>query len=119
MQGSIIFISSPYSHSDKSIQNERFETACKLVAILLNNGKFPISPIIHGHPTTKYNVRGDWEFWRDYCYKLIDICDIVYVLDMEGWEESTGILSEIQYAKSLEKEIYLINHKNGKIIKKI
>lgn len=119
MKSNLIFISTPYSHIDKSIQIERFELTCQMVALLLNQGKFPISPIVHGHPTTKYGVRGDWEFWRDYCIEFIQSCKSVYVGDIEGWDISTGVKEEIEISKSLDKEVYLVNHKTAEIIRQI
>lgn len=119
MQSNLIFISTPYSDPDKSVQESRFEMACQLVAKLLNEGKFPISPIVHGHPTTKYGVRGDWQFWQEYCRQMIQVCQVVYVGDLEGWQQSTGVREEIEFAKSLDKKIYLINHKNAEIIKQL
>lgn len=119
MSSNLIFISTPYSHQDKSIQEERFELCCEMVALLLNQGKFPISPIVHGHPTTKYGVSGDWKFWKDYCYEFIKSCKEVYVGDIDGWDESQGVKEEIEMAKSLGKDIYLINHKTAEIIKQL
>ena len=119
MESNLIFISTPYSHPDKLVQIERFETTSQLVATLLNQGKFPISPIVHGHPTTQYGVRGDWQFWSDYCHEFIKACKMVFVGDLEGWEQSTGVQAEVEYAKSIGKEIYLINHKNGEILKQL
>lgn len=37
------------------------------------------------------------------CYKLIDLCDELYVL--RGWQKSKGARAEINYAKSLGKPI--------------
>lgn len=44
---------------------------------------------------------------------------MVFVGDLEGWEQSTGVQAEVEYAKSIGKEIYLINHKNGEILKQL
>lgn len=119
MQSNLIFISSPYSHPDKSVQESRYELICELASILINKGEYPISPIINGHPTTKYGVRGDWEFWSNYCIEILSVCQKVYVVDLDGWQESTGVKYEIDLAKSLDKEVYLINNKNGEVITKI
>lgn len=118
MQSNLIFISTPYSHPDKSVQVERFEITCQLVANLLNQGKFPISPIVHGHPTTGYGVRGDWQFWQDYCHEFIRVSQVMYVGDLDGWQESTGVQAEIDYAKSLGKNVYLVSIE-GQIIKEL
>lgn len=37
------------------------------------------------------------------CYKLIDMCDCVAMLD--GWQESKGAKAELTYAKSLGKKV--------------
>lgn len=118
MKSNLIFISTPYSHPDRLVMIDRFETTCQVVAKLLNQGKFPISPIVHGHPTTHYGVRGDWEFWNNYCHEFIIASHIVYVVDMEGWRESTGVQAEIKFAKEINKPVYLIDL-DGQIIQEL
>ena len=44
--------------------------------------------------------------YKDYMaidYKLIDLCDGIYMLD--GWQKSKGACAELSYAKSLGKKV--------------
>lgn len=40
----------------------------------------------------------DAAFWKAYNFDFIRRCDSVYVLDIEGWQESKGVMMEIKLA---------------------
>jgi hypothetical protein len=111
----MIFISSPYSHPDKSVVENRFESTCELVAKLLNKGHYVMSPIVHGHNLLKYDLPGDWEFWQGYCIDMIKRCEEVWVYNINGWEDSSGVKGEIEVAKKIGKRVFLINNDGIKI----
>ena len=60
----MIFLASPYSHSDSEIRRKRFEAACKVAGMLISEGKLVFSPIAHNHPiATHRNLPLDAQFW--------------------------------------------------------
>ena len=86
----------------------------KLVYELLMDGKFPYSPILHCHELSKkYDLPGEYKFWKDNDRNAIEHCSEVYVLmmvdDYGSWEKSTGITDEIYYAERLGKKITYLN----------
>ena len=48
-----------------------------------------------------------WEQYMEVDYKLMDICDTIYMLS--GWENSKGANSELEYAKKRKMNIVYEN----------
>jgi hypothetical protein len=95
----LIFISSPYSHEDKSIVEDRVLKVSKFAAKIVSEGKVAISPIAYGHTLlTFHKMPSDWKFWKNYCETFIAKCDKMVVLMLDGWEESDGVKGEIEFA---------------------
>ncbi len=105
----MIFISSPYSHKDKKIEHERYVETCKYAAWLFSLNEKAISPVIIGHPLLQHEkLPGDFTFWKNYSFDLLNNCQQLHVLELDGWEESVGIQHEIIYAQSKEIEVVYI-----------
>jgi len=106
----IIYIASPYSHSDQNVQNERYNTICKLVSKLVAEGNVAFSPIVYGHTLLQYHdMPGDWQFWKNFCESFLYKCDEMIVYKMDGWEKSSGVQGEIKLATELGIKITYIN----------
>lgn len=103
----MIFISSPYSSIDPEIVLDRYEKVCLFCAKMLREGYFVLSPIAHGHAIASFdsNLPVDWAFWNNYCTTMIERSDEVWVLMLDGWEQSTGVKGEIEIATKLNKTI--------------
>jgi len=114
MKNKLIYLASPYTAGSKKAQAERYEAACIVTAKLIKDGLFVFSPIVHSHHLVKYGLDGDWEFWSDMDKIMIDKCDMMYVLMLNGWHESVGVDAEIHYAISKFKEVKYLNV-NGEI----
>lgn len=96
----MIFLSSPYTHVDKKIQQERYDKVAEIAAKLTSNGEHAFSPIIYGLELCKYkDMPTDFKFWGDFCMNFLKRCDKMYVLQFDGWESSTGVQAEIKFAK--------------------
>lgn len=108
--GEIIFISSPYSSTNKELKEYRFKNLCEVCGLILNRGNFPLSPVVHGVPIAEHcDLPDDFDFWGDYCKKMIDISDRIYVLLTIGWDSSKGVKDEIDYAKKIGKAVFLVS----------
>jgi hypothetical protein len=98
----LIFISSPYSHKDKEILEDRVSKVSKFAAKLVSDGKVAISPIVYGHTLlTFHDMPSDWGFWKNYCETFITKCDKMVLLMLDGWKESEGVKGEIEFATKL------------------
>jgi hypothetical protein len=101
----MIYLASPYSykHDDPKIimmmKNARFEAVCRAAAEIMGRGLLVFSPIAHSHPIAAFG--GDFEYWQEFDETILGACIELWVLKIEGWEESSGIENEIRIATNL------------------
>lgn len=96
----LIYLSSPYSNPDETVRHERYRWAMLTVTHYLHQGIYLYSPILHNHPITCYDDLGSAEEWLEFDYVILDRCDEMWVLCIEGWESSLGISAEIAYCNT-------------------
>src|SRR4051794_15067165 len=101
----MIYLASPYSHSDPRIRESRFQAACRATAQLIRAGHSVFSPIVHGHPLACLGIPTDWAFWQRFDEEHLKRCDELLVLQIEGWRESEGVQAEIVLAAALRMRI--------------
>jgi hypothetical protein len=64
------------------------------------------SPIAHGWPIAESgSLPTSWEYWKESCIVMVSRCQRFIVLTMDGWDTSTGVLAEIEYALSIGLKI--------------
>ena len=102
----MIYLASPYSHSDAGIREQRYHDACQAATRLLQSGQPVFAPIVHGHPLVGCGLPTDWSFWGRICRHYLEACQQVVVLMLNGWEQSIGVRAEIEIATSLEKPVW-------------
>jgi hypothetical protein len=105
MQDALIYLCSPYTHPDLSVRQARFDAACRAAADLIRQGKLILSPIAHSHALCQYDLPLDWEFWQQVDRRLLETCNEVVVLMLDGWEQSVGVQAEIAIARELGKPV--------------
>ena len=76
----------------------------------MDDGHRVFSPITHSHPISKHtNVNPcDHEFWMRQDLWILAVCDVLYVLCVEGWEKSSGVQKEIEIATKLGMNIVYV-----------
>jgi len=85
---------------------ERFNKVSYVAGDLMKQGYCVISPITHSHTIAELqDMPKDWGFWKSQDLTLLSKCDILYVLQLDGWKESIGVNAEIEYAKDNDIEI--------------
>jgi hypothetical protein len=100
MLSKVIYVASPYNHPDDDIRYLNFLKVSKYSAKMISEGHVVISPIAYGHPLLSYvEMPYDFEFWSNFCLSLLNKCDEIHVLTLDGWDKSRGVLEEIQFAK--------------------
>ena len=104
----MIYLASPYTHPVPEVQNQRFEAVCRRAAQMLRLGIHVFSPIAHTHPIAAYGLPKNWRFWESYDREILDMCSEVYVLMLDGWEDSVGVRAEIKMATDLGKKVTYI-----------
>ena len=96
----MIFVSSPYSHKDKQVQEQRYKAICEYIAKQVALGITCFSPIVYGHTLLQYHeMPSDWTFWKNFCETFLSKASELWVIQSEGWDTSEGVAAEIAFAK--------------------
>jgi hypothetical protein len=127
----MIYLASPYTahvppeyaltaddYSAKK-QEENYINACIACARIMMKGHLVYSPIAHWHVidllTKEFQIGeiGYEDYLAADC-EMIDKCDELWVLMLDGWEKSNGVKYEIGYAEMKNKPIkYYILEEDG------
>jgi hypothetical protein len=100
------YVASPYSDPSPSIMNHRYRLTMQACANLTAEGYFVISPILHWHETaTQFGIPTDCEFWESYNRTLMEVCDGIIILMIDGWKKSKGVAKELAWAQGLGLEV--------------
>lgn len=105
----LYYLSCPYNDSNTELSHLRLEAANKATAELLKAGKIVFSPLTHNVTLLKYGLPTGWEFWGPLDEALIQRCDKLLVLKIDGWDKSSGVAKEMAIAESLGKPIEFID----------
>lgn len=104
---SITYVASPYNHPDSTVREYRYLAVVNFTAWLsLNRPITPYSPIVHWHEIAKrYKLPTHADYWLKINHDMIDQCDSIHVLCINGWKTSVGVTEEINYARDHGKEL--------------
>jgi len=95
----LIYLASPYSDPNADIRNTRYQQACKTASILFKKGLFIFSPIAHSHNIAYLGgIHSGFSAWRDFDFKMLEVCSVFCILTLSGWEKSKGIKEELSFA---------------------
>ncbi len=65
-------------------------------------GLFIYSPISHSHPIALAGgLPLGWDFWEKYDRAILESCWKIIVVQVDGWDKSSGVSEEIKIAKEL------------------
>jgi len=105
----MIYLASPYTHTDPKVRESRFHDACKVAGRLMQKGHRIFSPIAHSHPIAlSCGLPTEWGFWKKYDMEFLKLCSQLWIIQLKGWNESLGISKEIKISRRLEKPIYYV-----------
>lgn len=77
-------------------------------------GEIGLQPDCPYAPNRGLRLARHWAFWRRYDRAMLERCDELVVLQLDGWEESIGVKAEIAIAKELNLPDGLIDTKTRK-----
>lgn len=106
----ISYLVSPYSYGGESSYEHRlsnYKMACRQAWLLFGMGINIYSPIVHHHNIQAVETMDEMTTadWMQYDLPYLDVAEKIYVLCLEGYEESPGVQAEIAYAKDTGKYI--------------
>lgn len=96
----MIYIASPYSHENKLIESWRYEQAFAYARKLTAKGEVAFSPITYGHQFALRDFPGDASYWYSFNRQMLLASHSIHLLQLPGWEESSGIAMELDFAKN-------------------
>ena len=97
-----IYLACPYTSQDPEIRQTRVEVASITAALLAESGKAVYSPITHGHPMSQHlrpSALTDHEFWMKQCLPILAAADELWLLPLDGWQQSRGVQEELAFAQ--------------------
>lgn len=109
-QHDLVYVATPYSRYPQGLDSA-YEDACEAAWWLNCAGVNHYSPIIYTHPlAAMWGVdRLDAPFWLSFDGAMMNACDALAVIKMEGWNESEGVALEIAKFTDAGKPIYTID----------
>ena len=110
----MIYLASPYTDPDVNIQEQRYEEVTKVAAELTQEfGHAFILPITQSHQMVKHipELGGSFANWKDIDLLFLSRCDEMWVVNMPGWDTSTGVTAEIRFAKEQNIPVMLLSRK--------
>lgn len=98
----MIYVASPYTHTSMLVMDQRERQVAFYTAGLIRQGFPAFSPIVYGHSLhDRYVLQAEASFWRELNFKFLSIASSLHVLQLAGWEKSTGVMEEIEEATRL------------------
>lgn len=113
----MIYLASPYSSPSSSERHLRFKLVEQCTAGLMSKGVAVFSPIVHCHELANvYKLPTDAAYWEAYNMQFLRKADALYVLKIEGWDESLGVAQEIGVAKALHLPIHYVDEQGVSVL---
>lgn len=53
-----------------------------------------------------------WDYWEEYSKLLLEKCNGLIVITVDGWQDSTGLAGEIKLANDMNIPVYYIDNIN-------
>lgn len=105
-----IYLACPYSHPDAEVRENRVELANQVAAEIMQDGYIVFSPLSHSHGIAHYiGNHMEHDFWLKQCLAFIPWCDELWIMQLPGWKESSGIKMEVEVAGKKNKNIKYIS----------
>ena len=96
---SFIYLASPYSHPESAIRHQRYEQAKDFTADCMKQGHIIFSPIANNHLiAVEHDLPKDFDFWMTFDLAFLRVAEKLWILMLEGWDESKGVQKERETA---------------------
>ncbi|OYU08841.1 MAG: hypothetical protein CFE47_00325 [Pseudomonas sp. PGPPP1] len=106
-----IFLACPYSHADASVTHDRFIACNKVAATIIEAGHAVFSQVSMSHPINLAFEGKDsaaiGKLWAPVDAFFMDALDELIILDLPGWDLSSGIKREVEFFKSRGRRVSL------------
>ncbi len=86
----------------------------RYAAHLLSLQKLVFSPLSHGAQLDSADIPDS--VWYELGLRIMEGCDELYLLALEGWEDSEGVRMELDLAWELDIPVYVVNPDTHEVI---
>ena len=112
-----IFLACPYSHADASVTHERFIQCNKVAATIIESGHGVFSQVSMSHPINLAFEGKDsatiGKLWAPVDALFMEMMEELIILDLPGWDLSSGIKREIEFFKNRGQKVSLWSEVSG------
>lgn len=110
-----VYLAAPYSDPNPEVVKRRMEIYSRVDAKLVQDGYYTMSPLSKHWILQYEDLPGDWQFWQGYGTEMLAKCDIICVVCMPGWRESTGVQAELKMAYDRGMVVIFVNEQGERI----
>lgn len=107
----LIYLGSPYFHKRNSVMHKRVSLTAHCLAFFRRTAENVVlySPIVQWSRVAFENeLPHDFGSWAQQDFFMIRKSSALWVLAIDGWQESFGLSQEIEYANDIGHEILYI-----------
>jgi|SRR5579884_288218 len=101
MNKRIIYLAAPYTDPNPAVRRERFIKVTEASAYLISQNLKVVSPLTATHPIDLVMIKNgiilDSDYWVDNDLMYMEMCTEMIILQLEGWEKSSGIKREVKF----------------------
>lgn len=99
----MIYVASPYTSTSPATVEWRYDRVCELIDRMVMQGFVAFSPIAYCHPIARRTgMKGDAATWMRFNLSMLRRAEAMYLLCLEGWENSEGVRVEKNVCKMLD-----------------
>ena len=106
-EGPLIYLAAPFSHPEPEVSRHRLEEVDRYAVHLLRQGKSVFSPLSHGARLDSPDIPN--YVWYQLGLRIMEGCDQLWLLALDGWEVSEGVRMELEHAWQLDIPVYVVN----------
>lgn len=109
----VIYLAGPYTAADERGRRKNYRALTEAAADLIGRGHIVFSPITHSHPIDviliQREVRLSSDYWCDVDETFMAVCTEMAILNLPGWDESSGIRRERAYFERRGLPVWLLD----------
>jgi hypothetical protein len=106
-----IFLACPYSHAKQSVTHDRYIQCNKVAATIVESGNAVFSQVSMSHPINLAFEGKDsaaiGKLWEPVDAVFMEMMEELIILDLPGWDLSSGIKREIEFFKAKGRRVSL------------
>ncbi len=114
LDGPLIYLAAPFSHPDPEMSRRRLEQVNRYAAHLLGRRRPVFSPLSHGATIDSADIPGS--VWYELGLRIMEGCDELWLLALDGWEESDGIRLELRRAWHLDMPVFIVDPETYEVL---